>query len=177
MSMSQAGHDQHSKYAGVDGVPNDPIWTAPNEFVMLEHACLQTPLFAEGTNGCRDENQRREDDQKDDRVDEILRVPVHRQKGRERFAHRQPSNYKRQRLNENCNDGTPIRSSRFVARSPGSEEKNCRQDDETHAHKVQRPKVKPVRHCLIFKQAFNQALTCESTRMETNGKMNSWLRA
>ena len=115
MSVGQGGGDEHSEHAGVNRMANDPIRAAADQFVMLEDAGLQAPLFAQGADRCGHENQRREYDQNDDRNDEVLCAPIDRQKWREWFAYDRPPNRKRERLNEDRNDGTRIRLSGFVA--------------------------------------------------------------
>jgi hypothetical protein len=146
MPLGQAGGDEHSEHAGVNRMANDPIRAAPYQFVMFENAGLQTPLFAKRAHGCGHENQRRQDQQNGDRSDDVLCTPIDRQKWRERFARPHPGNAERDPLNEDCNDGTRICPPGFVPRSLCHEEENRTENDKTRDHKIQRPKIKPVRH-------------------------------
>src|SRR5437868_4290762 len=146
MPVSHAGDDKHSEHAGVNRMANDPIRAAPYQFVMFEDARLQTPLFAKRAHGCGHENQRGDYEQNGDRSDDVLCAPIDWQKRRERFASDHPGNRKRERLNEDRNDGTRICPPGFVPRSPCHEEENRTENDETRDHKIQRPKIKPVRH-------------------------------
>src|SRR5437868_1672570 len=72
MPVGQAGGDEHSEHAGVNRMANDTIRATPYQFVMLEDARLQAPLFAKCAHGCGHENQRHEYEDKDDRSDEVL---------------------------------------------------------------------------------------------------------
>src|SRR5690349_19502226 len=116
---------------------------------MLENAGLQAPLFAKRADGRDHKNQRGDDKQNDHRSEDVLCLPIDRQKGGEGLARDRPCKRKRERLNEDRNDGTRIRPSDFVARWLCDEEENRSENNETHDDKAQRPKLKPAWHCWL----------------------------
>lgn len=53
MAVDESRRDEHAQHSGVNRMPDKTIWSFANQFVIFEHARLQTPLLAENPHCCR----------------------------------------------------------------------------------------------------------------------------